>query len=88
MTRWSSRGSPHLSLQLVADAAVQNLDLREGTGSGGEIAGLGGYGSDGQNSTSIIGGNGGQSFMGGGGRAATTNSRGNGSSTPPQGWRG
>jgi hypothetical protein len=42
-----------------------------GQGSGGELAGFGGCGSDGQNGTTAIGGNGGASMMGGGGRAAT-----------------
>jgi hypothetical protein len=42
-----------------------------GLGSGGELAAPGGYGSDGQNGTKVIGGNGGASMMGGGGRASS-----------------
>jgi hypothetical protein len=42
-----------------------------GQGSGGELAGHGGCGSDGQNAATVIGGNGGASMMGGGGRAST-----------------
>ena len=42
-----------------------------GNASGGELAGSGGCGSDGQNGTTVIGGNGGASMLGGGGRAST-----------------
>ena len=45
-----------------------------GQGSGGELAGFGGCGSDGQNGTTVIGGNGDASMMGGGGRASTATS--------------
>ncbi|MCB8880422.1 hypothetical protein ACELLULO517_09275 [Acidisoma cellulosilytica] len=42
-----------------------------GQGSGGDFVGYGGCGSDGQNSTTVIGGQGGASLYGGGGRAST-----------------